>query len=64
MRTAVAISLTEEERSALESLAKERRTDVRVSERAQIVPRAAAGLPNTQIAQEFAIDREACARSQ
>jgi len=50
MRTATAISLSDEERSALEALALGRRTEVRVSERAKIVLRAAAGLQNTQIA--------------
>jgi transposase len=62
MRTAASISLNDEQRRALEALAAGRRTEVRVSERAQIVLRAAAGLQNLQIAQELGIDRETCAR--
>ena len=57
MRIAPAITLTDLQRSELESLSSGRRTEVRVSERAQIILLAAAGKQNKQIADLLGIDR-------
>ncbi len=55
MRVAPAITLTKEEKKALNRLARGRRTEVRVVDRANIVLRASDGLTNKQIAEELGI---------
>lgn len=55
MRRACKIVLTEEERPALERMAKSRRTEVRVMMRAKIVLAAAQGKQNKDIAREMGI---------
>jgi len=57
MRVAPSISLSEAQRTELESLASSRRTEVRISERARIILLSAEGKQNTQIAQLLGIDR-------
>ncbi len=57
MRVAPVITLTDLQRSELESLAAGRRTEVRVSERARIILLAGSGKQNTQIADLLGIDR-------
>ena len=62
MRTAPAILLNPEQRTALERLARARSEPARVVERAQIVLLAAAGLENKQIARRMGIMPETAAR--
>ena len=62
MRTAPAILLNPEQRTALERLARARSEPARVVERAQIVLLAAAGLENKQIARRMRIMPETAAR--
>lgn len=57
MRVAPAITLTEAQRSELETLAAGRRTEVRVSERARIILLASEGKQNKQIATLLGLDR-------
>ena len=62
MRTAPAILLNPEQRTALERLARARSQSARVVERARIVLLAAAGLENKQIARHMGIMPETAAR--
>ena len=62
MRTAPAILLNPEQRTALERLARARSQPARVVERARIVLLAAAGLENQQIARRMGIMPETAAR--
>ena len=57
MRTAVAITLTEEERARLTTWARSRTAPVRLAARAKIVLLAAAGRTNREIAAELGIER-------
>ena len=57
MRTAVAITLTEEERATLMTWGRSRTAPVRLAARAKIVLLAAAGRTNRQIAAELGIER-------
>jgi transposase len=62
MRVARPINLTPEEQSILEQHSRARSLPARVVERARIVLRAASGLENQQIAEEFGITPEKVAR--
>lgn len=62
MRCAVALTLTPDERTALERWARGRRTPARLVLRAQIVLRAAEGLMNKDIADTLHTDRECVGR--
>ncbi len=55
MRVAPAITLAEQERQALVRLARGRRTEVRIVDRAKVVLRAADGLTSKEIAEELGI---------
>jgi transposase len=57
MRIAPRVALTPEERNQLEQLARGKRTEVRVAERARIILLAAEGLQNDQIAAHLGISK-------
>jgi transposase len=62
MRTAAAVALNPEQRTALEHIARQRSLPARLVERARIVLRAAEGLENKQIATQMGIMPEKVAR--
>lgn len=57
MRVAPAIMLTNAQRSELEQLSLNRRSEVRVSERARVILLAGSGLQNVEIARRLGVDR-------
>ncbi len=62
LRVAPAIDLTDEQKSELGTLARSKRTSVRLAQRAQIVLLAAQGLQNKDIAEQLGIGRVQVAR--
>jgi hypothetical protein len=62
MRIAAPVDLSEEQRSVLERMARQRTLPARMVERAQIVLRAAEGMENQQIARQMGITPEKVAR--
>ena len=62
MRVAVRITLSEEQRTTLESWSRGRKTPTRLVLRAKIVLHAAEGLENRQIAIKLGTDRESVGR--
>lgn len=62
MRVAPEIKLTQEQQSELRTLARSKRTSVRLAQRAQIVLLAAQGLQNKEIGQQLGIGRVQVAR--
>lgn len=62
MRVAVAIMLSDESRTTLESWARGRRTPARQVLRAKIILKAASGLQNREIAEQLSTDRECVGR--
>ena len=62
MRLAPKISLTDGQRTQLQSWAKSRTTAVRLAQRAKMILRAATGLPDTEIAARLACGRRTVAR--
>jgi hypothetical protein len=61
-RIAAPVDLSEEQRSVLERMARQRTLPARMVERAQIVLRAAEGMENQQIARQMGITPEKVAR--
>jgi transposase len=57
MRRAATVSVTEEERAALEAIARGRRSEVRHASRAKMVLLAADGLENVEIARRLGVSR-------
>ena len=62
LRVAPPLELTEEQEAELTSLARSKRTSVRLAQRAQIVLLAAQGLQNKDIAEQLGIGRVQVAR--
>ena len=62
MRLAPKISLTDGQRTPLQSGAKSRTTAVRLAQRAKMILLASAGLPDTEIAARLACGRRTVAR--